>query len=67
MAGTWTAKCSECGERHQFLFVDGDLPDGRVEYEYECPKTNETGRVLGGYVQVVQHRPAGAVTVRRAD
>ncbi len=46
MAALFDAVCDECGEQHEFYFPDADaFPTGTV-FEYVCPITQNTTRVI---------------------
>lgn len=68
MAVIHDAKCGECGKGHTFILTTGDFFDGNAEYEYKCPETQLTARKSFSspvFDQVIQHRPAGSVEVRK--
>jgi hypothetical protein len=40
--------CTACGGQHKLCFPDEDTIYSNREYEYECPSTKRTVRVLKG-------------------
>ena len=66
MAAQFDCTCKSCGGEHSFCLPDSDLIDGNAEYEFTCPKTQDTVRLkTDQFAQVVPGCNKSSVVLHR--
>lgn len=58
-------RCKACGEKHTLYYPDADVLIGDREYDYTCPTTQYTVRLVVRYEhRVAVNRPKDGVLIR---